>query len=456
MVAPGALRHRACITPSPPSLVPLLAGAAAAVSLACGRSPRDEATAEPAMGIAALQSSAVQPPAPSLPPPPTPPACADDAWSTYGHDAARTSASAGCLSAPLRLAWSFSPHWVKGTPSHATRAVVAGDAVYATGGIGPTPTVWRLDATSGAIVWTYVTMADATRDGWPTLAGAKVMLVDDGAYSIDAATGSGHRGELDAWGESLVDGDRMYAENDRYWDGYGLYLAAFDLEAKRLWRRDYDALVRFFSAPDVGGLALDGGRLVHSAQHGALRTTRLSAYDPASGEMIWKQDVSPQSSPSMAGGRVFVVERWKGEATDRLVARSAQDGAVAWSRELADARGPAPLLAADLVVVHARDGVHAFDRGSGAPAWTTSLPRTAQPVQSATTLAAATGSGTLAVLSGREVHLLQLRDGSDVWSFTPAPRARRLEGPVIAGTALYVMADGALLRLDGAAEAPVR
>jgi len=110
----------------------------------------------------------------------------DAGWTTYAHDPARTSASSGCLFAPLHASWSFSPRWVKGTPSHATRAVVAGDAVYVSGGIGPTPTIWRLGVGTGDIRWTYITMADATRDGWPTLAGPKVMLVDDGVYSIDA------------------------------------------------------------------------------------------------------------------------------------------------------------------------------------------------------------------------------------------------------------------------------
>jgi outer membrane protein assembly factor BamB len=313
--------------------------------------------------------------------------------------------------------------------------------------------VWRLEAKTGAIQWTYVTMADATRDGWPTLAGTKVMLVDDGVYSIDAATGKGHRGELDAWGESLTDGDRLFAENDRYWDGYGLYLSAFDLEAKLLWRRDYDALVRFFTAPDVGGLAMDDGRIVHAAQHGALHTTALTAYDPISGERAWKVAVSPVSSPSIADGRTFGVERWAGEAVDRLVARTLGDGALLWSRELPDARGPAPLLAGGLVIAHGAEGVFAFERTSGTPVWKAALPRTAQAVQSATTLAAATGSGTLAILSGRAVHLLRLADGSETWTADVAPHARRVEGPVIAGGALYLVADGAVLRFEGAAAA---
>jgi outer membrane protein assembly factor BamB len=413
---------------------------------ACGRTPGALPAGEEPIGVAELQSLGI---ARVDPAPPAPPPCVDDGWTTYGHDAARTSATGGCLFAPLRPGWSFSPRWVKGTPSHATRAVVAGDAVYVTGGIGPTPTVWRLDAKTGAIGWTYITMADATRDGWPTLAGSKVMLVDDGVYSIDAATGRGHRGELDAWGESLTDGEHLFAENDQYWDGYGLYLSAFDLEAKLQWRRDYDALVRFFTAPDVGGLAMDGGRVVHAAQHGALHSTALTSYDATSGERVWKAAVSPVSSPSIADGRVFGIEHWRGEAVDRLVARTLGDGVLVWSHELPGARGPAPLLAEGRVVVHAADGVSAFERASGAPVWSAPLPRTAQAVQSATTMAAATGSGTLAVLSGRAIHLLRLGDGSETWTAEAAPHAKRLEGPVIAGGALYVVADGALLRFEG-------
>jgi hypothetical protein len=401
------------------------------------------------IGAAELQSLAFA--RPDLPAPAPAPSCVDDAWTTYGHDAARTSATAGCLVAPLRGSWSFSPSWVKGTASHATRAIAADDAIYVSGGIGPTPTVWRLDPKSGAIAWTYVTMADSTRDGWPTLAGPKVMLVDDGVYSIDAATGVGHRGELDAWGESLTDGERVFVENDQYWDGYGLYVSAFDLEAKLLWRRDYDALIHFFTAPDLGGVAMGGGRLVHAAQHGALRTTALTAFDPASSDRVWKVAVSPQSSPSIADGRTFALEHWKGEAVDRLVARSLSDGVQVWSHPLPDARGPAPLLAAGLVVVHARDGVYAFERGSGAPVWTAPLPRTAPAIQSATTMAAATGSDTLAVVSRNIIHLLHLSDGSEAWSAEVAPHAKRVEGPIIAGGALYVMADGALLRFEGAA-----
>ncbi|HEY5243748.1 MAG TPA: hypothetical protein VIJ22_19845, partial [Polyangiaceae bacterium] len=123
-----------------------------ATAATCGCSPRARPVPDEVPGIAELQSPFHVDPAPL----PVRPSCQDAGWTTYAHDPARTSASSGCLFAPLRAGWSFSPRWVKGTPSHATRAVVAGDAVYVSGGIGPTPTVWRLGVGTGDIRWTYI------------------------------------------------------------------------------------------------------------------------------------------------------------------------------------------------------------------------------------------------------------------------------------------------------------
>jgi hypothetical protein len=65
-------------------------------------------------------------------------------------------------------------------------------------------------------------------------------------------------------------------------------------------------------------------------------------------------------------------------------------------------------------------------------------------------MAAATGSGTLVVVSGSKVHLLRLVDGGETWSGDAAAHAKRVEGPVVTGMTLYLMADGAVMRLDGA------
>lgn len=431
---------------SPSRFLALLSGLLAAVAGCRQTQPSIAAEPEtdPVPGVAELQARE-----PRSPPPVVAPACGADPWTTYAHDAARTSASGGCLAGPLRLAWTFAPRSATGATTFATRAIADADAVYVAGALGPTPALWRVGAADGKAAWSYDSRTESVRGGWPTLAAGRVYLVDDGVNAADAATGVGHRAELDAWGESLSDGERLFAENDWYLDGYGLYLSAFDLDLKLLWRRDYNALARGVMVPDVGGLAFGGGLLVHAAQHGPLTGSGLSAFEPATGERRWRVAVSPLSSPSIGAGLVFVVERWPGERTDRLVARHLTDGTLAWARPLAGARGPAPVLAGRLAVVHTSEAVLAFEQASGEPVWSAPLLRTAPETQSATTLAAAMGSTTLVVLSGAQVHVLHLDDGLELWAGAPIPHAKRLEGPVVTGRSLYLVADGHVVRLDG-------
>jgi outer membrane protein assembly factor BamB len=224
------------------------------------------------------------------------------------------------------------------------------------------------------------------------------------------------------------------------------------MDLKLLWRRDYNALSKGYQVPDVGGLAFAGGLLVHAAQHGVLGGTALSAFDPQSSERRWRATVSPQSSPSIADGRVYTVERWTGEKTDRLVARDLATGSLVWATELANARGPAPVIAGRFVIMHASDAVVAFDAKTGDRSWTAGLPRTAPPVQSSTTLAAAMGSRTLVVVSGTRVHVVRLDDGAEIWGDAPVPHAKKIEGPVVVGHTLYLVADSHVVRLDGSDE----
>ena len=441
MVAPSALRQ---------AVVPAVSVALAVLAACRPSSSIDAAPAEPVEnppGAAEMQQQREM-----IPPPPS---CANDAWTTYGHDAARTSASGGCLWGPLKLAWSATPRSSAGgtmLQGTATHAIADEDAVYVAGALGPVPSVWRMAADTGKTKWGYESHTEAPRGGWPTFAKDRVYLVDDGVNWADAATGHGRRAELDAWGESVSDGERVFAENNWYLDGYGLYVSAFDMDLKLLWRRDYNALSKGYQVPDVGGLALAGGLLVHAAQHGALSGTALSAFDPQSSERRWRAATSPQSSPSIADGRVYTMERLPGEKTDRLVARDLATGTVAWATELANARGPAPVLAGKFVIAHASDGVVAFAAATGERVWTAGLPRTEPPVQSSTTLAAAMGSRTLVVVSGTRVHVVRLDDGGEIWGDAPIPHAKKIEGPVIVGHTLYLVADARVVRLDGSDE----
>src|SRR6516162_11838990 len=142
VVAPSALQHAV-----PASL-------ALAFLAACRpTSSIDAAPAEPVEnppGAAEMQAQREM-----IPPPPS---CANDAWTTYGHDAARTSASGGCLWGPLHLAWSMAPRsFVDGTTLQgtATHAIADEDAVYVAGALGPVPSVWRMAADTGKTKWGY-------------------------------------------------------------------------------------------------------------------------------------------------------------------------------------------------------------------------------------------------------------------------------------------------------------
>jgi outer membrane protein assembly factor BamB len=420
--------------------------------------------------FACALSCAIAPaPVPVVPPPPPPPAraptlalaelavvpsptspvpCGADGWATYAHDAARTSASGACLRAPLSPSWRFVPRSRGGREARVAHAVVDGDDVYAEGTLGDAPALWKLSAPTGEVVWTFDSRADIAHLMWPTLAPRTVLLVDDGIFLVDPETGKNRGRELDAWGESLTDGTSLFVMNTWQADGLGPYVGALDLDGRSLWRRDLLRHGRGYRPPDVGGFAMADGVLVHASNQ-AQRGAHVVAFAPA-GDKKWRTDTTtPESSPSLSQGRVLMVERWPGEKIDRLVARSLKTGVVAWSTEMKGARGPAPVAARGLVIVHGEGGVSAFDEATGEPRWSSPVPRTTLPSQSATTLAAALGTGDLAVCAGGRVHVLALDDGRDEWSGEATPGAKSVDSPALAGGALYVVADGALLRLGG-------
>jgi outer membrane protein assembly factor BamB len=190
--------------------------------------------------------------------------------------------------------------------------------------------------------------------------------------------------------------------------------------------------------------------VVHAAAMGARSVPSLAAHDAATGARKWiASGTWPESAPSIADGRVFTLERWTRETGDRLVARALTDGAVAWSEPVPWARGPAPVIAGKLVLVHGAEGVRAHDRATGALVWSSAIPRRAAFVENATSMAAALGSRTVVVTSGPRVHVLALEDGREQWSGVVAPKGGAVERPIILGRTLYVTSDGALVRLDG-------
>lgn len=376
----------------------------------------------------------------------------------YAHDAARTSASDGCVDGPLRIAWSFKPRGPCGYESKTGRvqhAIADGEAAFASGDCGGAPAVWRVDP-SGAAVWT-MSRADYSRASWAALAGDAVVSTDDGVFLIDRATGKWRGRELDVWGEAIVDGDRIYVDNTWQLDGAGPFVGRLDASLHWVWKASRFDGAKGKNVADVGGIALDGGIVVHAAAAGPRGAPTLSAHDADSGERKWiAKGTWPESAPSIQGGRVHLLERWDKEKNDRLVARDLATGDVAWSQAIGWARGTPPALGGDRVLVHARDAVHAFDRATGAPAWSVPLPRTTPLVQSMTTLAIALGSDTVVVTSEARVVVLRLADGKEVWSGQVASGAGAIAGsPVVVGRSVYVVFRtlenmGTLVRLDPA------
>lgn len=395
---------------------------------------------------------------------PTPPEkekkerCGTNAWAMYGRDPARTSASDGCIDGALRVAWTFTPRGACGYKAQNGRvqhAVADGEAVFATGDCGGAPAVWRIDPKAGSTVWT-MSRADYSRTSWPAIAGERIVSSDDGVFFIERATGKWSGRELDIWGESAVDGERYFVDNTWQLDGAGPFVGRFDSSTRWVWKASRFDGARGKTIADVGGIAVSGAFVVHAAAAGPRGAPLLSAYDADSGERKWSASGSwPESSPTIADGRVYTLERRAKENDDRLVARELASGAEVWSQASPGwARGTAPALSPKLVLVHARDAVRAFDRGSGALAWSAALPRTTPLTQSMTTLAVALGSGTVVVTTEARVVVLRLDDGKEVWSAAVVSGNGAICGsPIVVGKSAYVAVRtltnmGSLVRLD--------
>ena len=424
-----------------------------AAFLSCILSCAPAATRAPRASLPSTAPPAHSPPlgvtdTPLLPAPPAPVACGTDGWTTYGHDAARTSASGACLHTPLSRRWTFAPPSRGGRDARVAHAIVDGDAVYAEGTLGDSPALWKLDARTGALTWSFDSRADIPHRMWPTLAPHTVLMVDDGIFLVDPETGRNRGRELDAWGESLTDGTRLFVMNTWQADGLGPYVAALDLDGHAVWRRDLLRHGRGYRPPDVGGVAMAEGVLVHASNQ-AQRGAHVTGFDVGTSQKRWRvETTTPESSPSIATGsapRVLMLERWLGTKVDRLVARSLETGDVAWSVEMAGARGPAPVIAGGSVIVHGEQGITALDAGTGESRWSSPLARTTStPSQSATTMAVALGSGVVVVCAGRQLHVLGLADGREQWSGEAAVGSGTVDSPVLADRALYVVADGVL------------
>ena len=406
----------------------------------------------------------------SAPPPCSGPGANPDAWSTYGHDARRTSASNGCIHASLTEAWRYGGNggdasaFVPGFYN----AIADKSALYVHVQFSA-PTVDRVAAVDGTRAWRFKGSADYDTGNWLTLGLGYVLADDDGIYLINVADGTlKTTSGVDWWGQSAADDQRFYLVTATHGDGPGAFVGAWEVAKGLTWKANVQGGCMPPVGDENGALAVDKG-VVYFAPRYETGTPSFGvgdggtfavpsgvyAFDAATGAAKWSVPTLPRSSISVGDGRVYLIENGP-----VLVARNETDGAVAWKVSLTgDAQtigSQPPLLALGRVVIGTVDHVLAFDAATGKPAWSAPLVRAAlhgsdnatvnfvscpsagEPNASpiTTTLAAATASNTLIVTAADAIHVLSLDSGIELGKHALA----QATNPIIVGDRLYVVA----------------
>lgn len=402
--------------------------------------------------------------------------CATDAWATYGHDAARTSASGGCVYAGsgLSTSWRYVP---AGNPKLVANAIAQSDGVFLSYLTHAEPyegnTSLDRVTTSGGRAWAYVQGSDTDLGNWPSLAFGQVSLNEDALLWIDPNAGTKTlQDQYDFFGETTPDVNGLsYEVNTLHPDGPGLRLVARQSNGNVAWQVHATTWhCHGDSADATGSLAVDGGTVFQAATYEVLPSmtdfpyqTGLYALDAGNGQTRWYVSTTPGSRISAGHGLVYMVE------SGRLTARSQATGAQVWAQAPSNgtASGSAslgdqsPVIAGSTVVVGTSAGISAFDAATGTPLWTTVIgggaatyKQTIQfqapnctpsgisypaPLTPTTTIAYAGGSNSLVVTAGDgQVHVLNARNGFDSWQGVPSHVNTGLRNPIVVGGTVYV------------------
>lgn len=376
--------------------------------------------------------------------------CPTDDWPVLAHDAARSSASRECCSAPFRPAFRFAPPAKDQRPARAHHAVVSGDAIYVSGVIGQSPAVWRVSRT-GALEWTFDSRVDITRQHWPAVVLDRVVLNDDGLYILDPRTGEREvdRG-LDAWGQVLTDGKNLFANNTWHIAGPKVRVAAMESGGAPLWTRNEYGVEREDVLDRVGGIALGGGALIQSADFRPSPGSGLFVFETADGKLRWSADSIPRNQASVVGEQVVVAERREtGRVPAAIVARRLRDGDIAWEKD-ANVRDAVPIAHASglLLSREAPGRLVARSAEDGEERWGVALAEAPDrlPLWS-TNFAIAGGSAGVVAVSGSELVIVALRDGA-IRARAPVADAKApVHSPVIARGLLLLVDEKGVLAL---------
>ena len=392
------------------------------------------------------------------------PQCGTSGWLTYGHDAARTFASDGCVTGPLTPSWTYTPTPKTNAKVNAVyHALAATDGVYLQWAGSDDPYIGTTAAdgltTAGARVWTYDSGSDANMGNWASVSGTNLVLNDDGIYWVSLKDGTSTvTTGVDWWGQTIADGagGAWFVTTSKS-DGPGLFVGEIDATAKVTWSQNKQGTACGDALGDkMGGIALDGGVLFYAPQYskgGTVTPTFASglyAFDAKAGTPKWNVPTTPSSTISAGNGLVYLIE------SGNVVARKQTDGSVAWTKPLAGAGAQAPVIAGSIVIAAGSAGVSSFDATTGAPGWATPITGAAAQAYSltitngcsgsqnlgaaiATTMSAAIPSGTLVVTASDGVHVLSLSSGQDTWSGKITGAKFTVHDPVIVGKTVYVV-----------------
>ena len=397
-------------------------------------------------------------------------------WATYGHDAQRTGASDACIAGPLKLAYKYVP----AAPAMRTlvgvyTAIAQTDAVFLEWSASRPPylgttAVDRVD-TTGKRVWTWDSGTDSNLGNWLSLALGQVVVNDDGLTYLDPAKGTVTKSNgVDNWGFTAGDTTRLYANNTSHVDGPAIYIGAYDATQKSLWQKNTYGMCRIDAADGAGGFAVDGDTLYYAPLYTEGMGVTLPfksgvyAFAAADGTQKWFQPTTPGSAVSVGGGLVYLVEGAIGMT--KLVARKETDGSVAWSVPVMNAGSQAPVLAMGGVMIATQSNVACYDAPTGTPGWTHPITGAGQPLDTlsfsggcvgmsvaqsqhpTTFLAAALASQTLVVTASDGIHVLNMTDGTEVWTGKVPMAAGFVNNPVLVGKRVYVEDGQALYALD--------
>lgn len=202
---------------------------------------------------------------------------------------------------------------------------------------------------------------------WPQRPGSPATRVTNAAlgstlalaWSANIGAGDGRK--------ARITGDPVVADGRIFTLDSGANVTAVTTGGAVAWSQDLTPPNDRAGQATGGGLAYGGGKLFVSTGFGI-----LSALDPATGAVLWEQDLdaSGTGTPTVAGDLVYVIS---GDATAWAI--DATSGRVRWQVSATPDRntllgGPAPAISGDTVIFgHASGEVQGVDRTGGVQTW---------------------------------------------------------------------------------------